>query len=179
MGLIRIGDKVVDRDKIDRAIDRVFEMRQSGASQQEAADAIGIDRTFVSRLENLGEVRKGQRVALVGFPVGNKDEIEAIARRAGIDYVWLMNDVERWKYVRERSGVELLNDVVREIGGFQQYDAVIFLGSDLRVKLVEAILGHRTVGIVIGKSPIRSDVYVDPSRVEAVIEAVRGGERVK
>ena len=86
MGLIRIGDKVVDRDKIDRAIDRVFEMRQSGASQQEAADAIGIDRTFVSRLENLGEVRKGQRVALVGF-VGNKDEIEAIARRAGIDYV--------------------------------------------------------------------------------------------
>lgn len=179
MGLIRIGEKIVDRDKVDRALDRLFEMRQNGASQQEAAQALGIDRTFVSRVENLGEIRKGKRVALVGFPVGNKDEIEALARRAGVDFVWLMNDAERWQYVQDRSGIELLDDLVGEIGSLKQFDAVVFLGSDVRVKLVEAIIGNKAVSMVIGKSPIRTDVTVDSGRVAAMIEAVRGGERVR
>mgnify|MGYP001286675953 CR=1 FL=1 len=179
LGLMRIGEKIVDRDKVDRALDRLFEMRQNGASQQEAAQALGIDRTFVSRVENLGEIRKGKRVALVGFPVGNKDEIEALARRAGVDFVWLMNDAERWQYVQDRSGIELLDDLVGEIGSLKQFDAVVFLGSDVRVKLVEAIIGNKAVSMVIGKSPIRTDVTVDSGRVAAMIEAVRGGERVR
>lgn len=179
MGLIRIGDKIIDRDKINRALDKLFDMRQNGASQQEAAVALGIDRTFVSRVENLGEIRKGKRVALVGFPVGNKEEIEALARKAGVDFVWLMNDTERWKYVEDRSGIELLNDLVSEIGSLAKFDSVIFLGSDVRVKLAEAIIGDKAVSMVIGKSPIRTDVIVEPSRVAAMIEAVRGGERVR
>ncbi|HOK71270.1 MAG TPA: helix-turn-helix transcriptional regulator, partial [Bacillota bacterium] len=97
--LIRIGDKVVDRDRIDRALDKLFDMRQNGASQAEVAAALGTDRSFVSRLENLGEIRKGERVAVIGFPIGNKEEIEQLAKKAGVDYVWLMNDEERWAYV--------------------------------------------------------------------------------
>lgn len=72
MPLVRVGEKVIDRDKVDRVLDRLFELRQNGVSQAEAAARVGIDRSFVSRIENLGEVRKGKRVALIGFPVGNK-----------------------------------------------------------------------------------------------------------
>ncbi len=175
MVLVRVGEKVIDRDKIDRVLDRLFELRQNGASQAEAAAAVGIDRSFVSRIENLGEVRKGKRVALIGFPVGNKADIEAVAQRAGVDRTWLMSDVERWAYVEDRSGIELLNDVVKEISDFNQYDQVIFLGSDFRVRLIEAILGDRVTSMVIGQSPIHGDVYIDPEEIEAVIDAVRGG----
>lgn len=175
--LIRIGDRVIDRDKIDRTLERLFELRQNGASQAEAAAAVGIDRPFVSRIESLGEVRKGRRVALVGFPVGNKDEIEVIARTAGVDFVWLMNDTERWAYVRERSGIELLNDVVVAISGFQQYDRIVFLGSDMRVRLMEAILGNKVTSVVIGHSPIREDVHVEPEQITAIIGAVREGAK--
>ncbi len=175
MALVRVGEKVIDRDKINRVLDKLFDLRRNGASQAEAAAAVGIDRSFVSRIENLGEVRKGKRVALIGFPVGNKAEVEAVAKRAGVDYTWLMNNEERWAYVENRSGIELLNDVVREISGFQQYEQVIFLGSDFRVRLIEAILGDRVTSIVIGHSPIHEDVHVDPHEIAAVIEAVRGG----
>ena len=175
MALVRVGDKVIDRDKINRVLDRLLELRQNGLSQAEAAAQVGIDRSFVSRVENLGEVRKGKRVALIGFPIGNKSEIEAVAKSAGVDYTWLMNDEERWAYVQDRSGIELLNDVVREISGFQQYDQVIFLGSDFRVRLIEAILGDRVTSMVIGRSPIHGDVEVDPHEISAVIAAVRGG----
>ena len=58
-GFFRIGDKLLNRTKLDRIIDRIFELRMSGASQQEVAQRIGCDRTFVSRLEGLAEVRKG------------------------------------------------------------------------------------------------------------------------
>lgn len=175
MVLIRVGEKVIDREKIERVLDKLFELRQNGASQAEAAAAVGIDRSFVSRIENLGEVRKGKRVALIGFPIGNKADVDAVAHRAGVDYTWLMNNEERWAYVEDRSGIELLNDVVREISSFQQYDQVIFLGSDFRVRLIEAILGDRVTSVVIGRSPIHEDVHVDPEEIAAVIEAVRGG----
>lgn len=173
--LIRVGDKVIDRDRIDRTIDKLLDMRRNGVSQAEAAAAVGIDRPFVSRLENLGEIRKGRRVAPIGFPIGNKEDIERLAKKAGVDFVWLMNDVERWAYVEERSGIELLNDVVREISDFHQYDQVIFLGSDFRVRLIEAILGEKVISVVIGKSPIKEDVNIDPEEMAALIEAVRGG----
>jgi transcriptional regulator with XRE-family HTH domain len=173
--LIRIGDKVVDRDRIDRALDKLFDMRQNGASQAEVAAALGTDRSFVSRLENLGEIRKGERVAVIGFPIGNKEEIEQLAKKAGVDYVWLMNDEERWAYVEDRSGIELLNDVIREISDFNQYDQVIFLGSDFRVRLIEAILGEKVTSVVIGESPIKEDVNIDVAEMISIIKAVRGG----
>jgi transcriptional regulator with XRE-family HTH domain len=173
--LVRIGDKVIDRDRILRTLDRLLELRKGGASQAEAASAVGIDRSFVSRLENLGEVRKGDTIALVGFPISNCDEIKKLAEGAGVDFVWLMNDRERWEYVQTRSGIELLNDVVNAISHLGSFDHVVFLGSDMRVRLVEAILGPKTSGVVIGESPIRGDVYIDPEEISALIEAIRGG----
>ena len=62
--LFRVGDKLLNRDKLDRIVDRIFNWRVSGLSQQEVAARVGCDRSFVSRLESLAEVRKGGSVAV-------------------------------------------------------------------------------------------------------------------
>ena len=76
MDLVRIGSKLISRSRIIRRLDEILQMRVSGKSQQETAEALGVDRSFISRLEALGEVRKGGRVALIGFPIENKAELE-------------------------------------------------------------------------------------------------------
>lgn len=179
MDLIRIGDKMVSKAKIVRAIDKILELRADGLSQQAVADQLGIDRSFVSRLETMGEVRKGGKIALIGFPIKNKAELEEIARAEGVDLVLIMNDQERWGYVRDRSGADLLNELMAIISQARDCDAVIFLGSDMRLRLVEAILGQKMVGIQIGTSPITEDKFVDPDMIRQLIRdlKVSRGER--
>lgn len=169
---IRIGDKLVDRARVYKAVDKILDLRAKGLSQQEAADQVGIDRAFVSRLESLGEVRKGARIALVGFPVGNKEEIRKVADEEGVDFVLLLNDVERWAYLRERSGQEVFNEIMAIITKLKSYDAVVFIGSDMRVSLVESILGNRVVGIEVGTSPIKGDRYVDPESIRRILRSI-------
>jgi hypothetical protein len=87
VGLMRIGEKLVSTSRIHRVVDQILELRSQGQSQQEVADQIGVDRTFISRMEGLGEVRKGERMAVIGFPIGNKEEIEGDGPEEGVDYV--------------------------------------------------------------------------------------------
>jgi len=89
MDFIRVGDKLISRQRIVHMIDKALEKRVAGASQQEVANMLGVDRSFVSRLETLGEIRKGSKIALIGFPVGNKDELKQVADEFGVDYCYL------------------------------------------------------------------------------------------
>lgn len=172
--LWRVGDKVISREKLLRSIDRIMAMRARGASQQEAARACGVDRSFVSRLEALGEIRKGARIAVVGFPVANRDELEAAARDAGAEWVLLMSNEERWRYARERPGDRLFNEIMEQLSYLSRFDRVVFLGSDMRIRLVEAILGpDRLIGVNLGPSPLHQDVHVDPARLAALIGEVK------
>lgn len=173
MQLVRIGDKVVSKDKIYAVVDKILELRSLGRSQQEVADQLRIDRTLVSRLESLGEVRKGGRIALIGFPIENTAELRAMAEAEGVDFTLVMNDVERWQYVEDKSGVELLNRIMDLITQARSFDAVIFLGSDMRLRLAEAILGEKCISIEIGSSPIQKDKYVDPEMLRDVIRSLR------
>ncbi|HAI51924.1 MAG TPA: transcriptional regulator, partial [Firmicutes bacterium] len=84
-GFFRIGDKLLNRTKLDRIIDRIFELRISGLSQQEVAQRVGCDRSFISRLESLAEVRKGGSLAVIGFPLSNTGELKALCRELGVD----------------------------------------------------------------------------------------------
>lgn len=176
MGFVRIGDKLVDRDRIDDAVDALLRVRAEGGSQQDAADKVGVDRTFVSRLESLGEVRKGGRIALVGFPVANKPEIASIAEEYGVDFVFLMNDKERWDYVESRSGAQLINEVMDLIRSLQGFRSVVFLGSDMRIRLVKSILRSQVVAIELGRSPLRGDRMVDTDLLRAVFSQLRDKE---
>ena len=148
-------------------------MRSRGHSQQEVADRLGVDRTFVSRLESLGEVRRGRRVALIGFPIKNKNEIEAVAQQAGVDFIMVMTDDERWRFAEDRSGAELANELMVIFSQLRDFDTVVFLGSDMRIKLVEAMLEPGTVfSWELGKSPMQESIHVDPKKLQNLLDSL-------
>ena len=165
MDLIRIGDKLISLSRIENIVQEMLDLRQQGVSQAEVAKKFSTDRTFLSRLEGLGEVRKGRTIALVGFPIKNTEELKQIAHQEGVDFSLLMTDRERWDFVYEKSGIELLNEVMSLIYKVRQYDVVIILGSDQRLRLFKALLDKEVVSIDIGKSPITQDVYMDPENL--------------
>ncbi|MDK2878922.1 MAG: hypothetical protein PWR06_1638 [Thermoanaerobacteraceae bacterium] len=176
MDLIRIGDKLISMEKIIESIEEMLKLRQQGLSQAEVAKRFDTDRTFISRLENLGEVRKGKTIALVGFPIKNIDEIRDLAVQEGVDYVLLMTDKERWDFVYEKTGIELLNEVMGLIYKVRQYDVVIIIGSEQRLRLFKALLDKEVVSISIGKSPITQDKYIDPDSLREVIRKLKKGD---
>lgn len=172
--LLRIGDKVINKHIIHQAIDQILELRHQGVSQQEVANIIGIDRTVISRLETFGEVRKGGRIALVGFPIKNCAELADVAKQLGVEYCLLLTEKERWRYVESRSGAELFNNTMEVIATLHKYDTVIMVGSNMRVRLLEALLDKSVIGLEIGESPIADDKYVEPDKIKLIIEQLHG-----
>jgi len=175
--LVRVGDKLINRQKIDHSVDRILELRANGLSQQQVAAQIGVDRTFVSRLEGLGEVRKGRSIGLIGFPVENKDELAAVAAEEGLEFVLLMTNDERWQFVRDRSGLALLTEAMAIIAEVRRQDAVILVGSQQRNKLGRGLVDNEVYSIDLGESPITEDRRVDPEQLRSVIHDLRGYDR--
>ena len=173
MDIWRLGDKVISRNKIDSLINRIFELRTRGMSQTEVAGRLGVDRTMICRLENLGEIRKGRKLAVIGFPIKNKEEVYEALTREGIDYVFLLTEHERWDFIRQKSGLELLNTIMDMIAMVHSFDQVVVLGSNKRIKIFEAVLDKEVVGFEIGESPIREDKYVDPEAIVGLIRAIK------
>lgn len=167
--LLRIGDKLINRQKIYRIVNQILELRSQGLSQQEAANQVGVDRTLISRLETMGEVRKGKCIALVGFPIKNCAELTQVARLEGIDYCLLLTEAERWDFVQNKSGVELFDNIMKIITELRKYDLVIILGSNMRIQVIETLLDKEVIGIQIGESPIEEDKYVDPELVRSIV----------
>lgn len=173
MQLLRIGDKLLDRDRIIKTIDEILNLRIQGLSQQEVANRLNVDRTFVSRLEGIGEVRRGGKVAVIGFPLKNKDELIKVLQEEGVEFYLIMTDEERWRFVREKTGQELLNETMNLIAKARNYDVVIVIGSNYRIKLSEALLDNEVLGIEIGTSPIQEDVYLDPEKLRSLIRSLK------
>lgn len=165
-----IGDKIINRQKLHQAIDEILDLRSRGLSQQDVAKQIGVDRTLISRLETLGEIRKGGSVAIIGFPVKNRDELKSMARQEGVDYCFLLSESERWDYVQSKTGIELLNTIMEIISTLRKYDVVIILGSNMRTKLMATLLDKEVIGVEIGESPIAEDKYVDPESIRKIIK---------
>jgi transcriptional regulator with XRE-family HTH domain len=174
--LTRIGDKIINKQKIYDAVERIIELRQQGYSQQDVANQIGLDRTVISRLESLAEVRKGGQIALVGFPLRNREELTKVAKEAGVDFVLLLTEEERWRFVQDKSGVELFNEVMYIVAQLRTFDTVIFMGSNMRIKLIEALLDKEVIGIQIGESPIAEDKYYDPQELVTIIRQLKPKE---
>lgn len=173
MHLLRVGDKLLDRDRIIKTIDEILNLRIQGLSQQEVAKQLNVDRTFVSRLEGIGEIRRGGKVAVIGFPLANKNELIKILKEEGVEFYLIMTDEERWKFVRDKNGQELLNETMNLIAKARNYDVVIVIGSNYRIKLSEALLDSQVVGIEIGTSPIQEDVYLEPEKLRSLIRSLK------
>jgi transcriptional regulator with XRE-family HTH domain len=161
----RIGDKLVSMEKLNRSLAEMLTLRSTGLSQQEVADRCGVDRTFLSRLEKLGAVRKGKSIAVIGFPIQNKEEIVSLLDELGVEFRLLMTNNERWRYVTEKSGLELFNEVMSLVAKSRTYDVVILIGSRQRINWCAALLDKEVLGIDLGESPIEEDKYVDPDHL--------------
>lgn len=177
MRFYRISDKVVSKEKLVDAIDAVLADRERGATQQEAADAHGLERTVISRLETLGEVRRGKRVALVAFPVSNGDAVRAIAEQHGVEFVLVMSQAER-EGLEAGAADRVFNLVLDTLAELTAYDTVVVMASDWRVGTIERILGREVIAVRLGTSPLRHDVEVDTVQLGAMLAAiVTGGDQ--
>lgn len=173
MQFVRIGEKVISKEKLSKEIERILQFRNQGMTQEEVARKLGIERTFVSRLESLGEIRRGKKIALIGFPVKNKDELIQLGESLGIEYILLLTQEERREFVRRRTKDELFNEIIKIIVYLSDFDLIIFLGSDMRVPVVEKIFSVQVIGIVIGSSPIQESKYVDPEKINKIIKQLK------
>ncbi|WP_406607632.1 helix-turn-helix domain-containing protein [Candidatus Infernicultor aquiphilus] len=173
MQFIRIGEKVISKEKLNKEINKILEWRAKGVTQEGVARKLGIERTFVSRLESLGEIRRGQRIALIGFPIKNKEELTRLAEELGIEYVLLFTQKERFEFIKRKGKSELFNEIMEIIVNLADFDLIIFMGSDMRVPLVEKIFSVQVIGIVIGHSPIKESKYVDPKEIIEIVKQAK------
>jgi len=171
MDFVRIGDKLIHRERVIRAIDEVFALRAQGLSQSEVAGRLGTDRSFVSRLESLGEVRKGSSIALVGFPIANKEEILRVAREEAVDYTFLLTDHERWEFL-ERPGTEIFNEVMALAAEVRRHPTVIILGANRPAQFLQAML-DREAAVFRLAQVVGSPGSFDPEQIRLVIRTLR------
>lgn len=172
MRFFRIGEKVVSQEKLFDALVDILADREAGATQEEVARSHGVQRSFISFLETLGEVRRGARIALVGFPVANAEEVRALAEEHGIDFVLVFNQAER-EGIEGSSGSEVFNRLLETLATLRDYDVIILAASDWRIELIERILGKEVVGIPLGPTPLRTDVPVDIAGLEEILAGVQ------
>ena len=96
MRFYRIGDKVVSREKVFDLVAEILEAREGGAHA-------GGGRARARRAAHVRELPRdrsarcvaGKRVAIIGFPVANGDEVRAVADRHAVEFCLLLSQEER------------------------------------------------------------------------------------
>ncbi|MCL5292989.1 MAG: transcriptional regulator [Actinobacteria bacterium] len=177
MGLLRIGDKVISNDRLTSLIEQILKRRSVGATQEEVAAEFRIQRSFVSNLEGLGEVRRGKRVAIVGFPISNKAEVQEIGEEHAVDWIYLMSEEERMEFAESKSGVDIFNEVLSVLANLKDFDVVIVIASDWRISVLEKILDREVFGIPLGHSPITESKVVDLRLLREILSSVCEGKK--
>ncbi len=170
--IYRIGDKLVSLDKAERLMEHVFKLRSQGISQQETARRLSLDRSFVSRLESAGEVRKGKRVAVVGFPIANTEELSDICQDMGLDFFMLLNNQERWSLVKEKQAMDFFNQMLELVAKLKGFETLVLLTSERWYRLAEALLDLQIIYIGLGLTPLQEDCLVEAKRFRQVLEQV-------
>lgn len=97
---------------------------------------------------------------MVGFPVANRDEVSALADEYGVDFVLVVSQDERESIEAGPAG-DVFNRLLETLAALREFDVVVLLASDWRIKTIERILGTEIVGIPLGHTPLREDVTVD------------------
>ena len=172
--MVRIGGKVISRDKLYGAIDQMLLDRSRGATQADVARVAGVSRSFVSNLETLGEVRHGARIAIIAFPVSNGDEIRELAQQYSLDFVLIFSQNERAQAETGDAG-HIMNQLLDTLVELNDYSAVVVLASDWRVQTMKRLLDSDVIGIELGKSPLHDDIAVDIAHLRSVLSGIIEG----
>lgn len=171
MRFFRIGDKIISPEKLSGQITDILRDREGGATQAQAAKTHGVERSFVSWLETLGEVRRGRRVGLIAFPVANGEAIKAAAEHHGVEFVLVMSQAER-EAMSAGPGDAVFNSVLETLATLKDFDVLVLLASDWRIGTIEKILGREVVAVNLGPSPLDHDVEVDMAELDALLSGV-------
>jgi len=175
--IFRVGEKMISLDKAARLVEKVLELRQKGVSQQETARRLHLDRSFVSRLEAIGEIRKGNRVAVIGFPLENTAQLSEICRAYGLDFYLLLNNRDRWDMVRDQQALDFFNRMFDLITRLREFDTLIMISSERWHQLAEALLDIQIIYINLGPTPIREDRFLEPQQLEKTLDMVTVKQR--
>ncbi len=175
--IFRVGDKMISLDKAARLLEKVLELREKGASQQEAANRLHLDRSFVSRLEAAGEIRKGSRVAVIGFPLKNSNQLSGLCQDYGLDFYLLLNNQERWEMVKDEQALDFFNRVFDLVARLREFDTLIMISSERWYQLAEALLDIQIISIDLGPTPIREDCYLDPQQLKNSLDLILEKQR--
>lgn len=176
MKLYRIGGKLVSEAKLFESVSAILADREGGATQEEAARTHSVQRSFVSFLETLGEIRRGQRIALVAFPVSNVDEVKELAARHSVDLVLVLSQSQR-EGVESASARDMFNMLLDSMAELASFDTIVLCASDKRIETFSRIFDSEVIGIPIGESPIREDVVVDLRELDAVLTGIQSAKR--
>ncbi len=175
--IFRVGEKTISLDKAARLLEKVLEMREKGISQQETARRLHLDRSFVSRLEAIGEIRKGSRVAVIGFPLENTGPLSDLCRSYGLDFYLLLNNKDRWEMVRDRQALDFFNSMFELVARLREFDTLIMISSERWHHLAEALLDIQIIYINLGPTPIREDRFLDPQQLKKALDLVTEKQR--
>lgn len=174
--VFRVGEKIISMDKVYRMAERIMELREQGVSQQETAVRLNLDRSFVSRLEAAGEIRRGSRVAVIGFPLANVEELSELCFSYGLDYYLLMTNRERWVMVRDQKALDFIDRVFEMIALLRDFDTLVMISSEKWYRLAEVLLDLQVLFINLGPTPIREDCYVEPGLLDKILAGVTAGK---
>jgi hypothetical protein len=116
-------------------------------------------------------LRKGSRVALVGFPIANADAVKALAERHALDFVLVLSQEER-EDIESGEVTAVFNTLLETIATLRDYDTLVLMASDWRIKTMERILGTEVVGVPLGPSPLRAAVTVDLEQLDEILSGV-------
>ncbi len=166
MELIRIGEKIISRDRLLKLVSEILHRRSRGATQQEVASVLGVERSFVSHLEGLGEIRRGRRIALIGLSAENRTQIEEIAREYAVDFIFLPDEDHGHFTLSGENPIELFNQVLEILTKLKEFDLVILLTPDKGLSLLEKVLGKEVVSISLCKP---GGGYLNPQELKSLL----------
>jgi len=115
-------------------------------------------------------------VALVGFPVANADEVKELARSHSLDFVLVLSQDER-ESIESGDATRVFNQLLETIAALKEYDTLVLMASDWRIRTMERILGTEVIGIPLGASPLRTAVAVDLGELDRILTSVLSARR--
>lgn len=170
--IFRIGDKMISLDKTVRMVERAMELREQGFSQHEVASRLQLDRSFISRMESVGEIRKGNRVAIIGFPIINTAEVQTVCDSFGVDYSMILSNQQRWDMVRDQTALDFFNRMLEMITRLRDFDTLIMITSEKWYHVAEALLNIQIIHINLGPTPISEDCSVNLLQFKEVLHKI-------
>lgn len=165
---IKIGDKIISVERARQLIEKVFYLRSGGSTQEEVAEMLGVERSFISHLEGIGEVRRSKRMALIGSGVDNEKQIHAEAEDLGIDFVFLSGK----KNLAMREILYMLNEI-------SDLDFIVYIGPSDELDLLEKVLDTKIIGIPLEKEGELKSILGDlaEKRTKRAFRSIRKGEK--